>query len=462
MKKNLMDINQALDLSKNEVNRLYKEHLNPSFAKMLSLLNFDRQFLSASGTTLQDIDGKEYIDFLGGYGSLNLGHNPVRVIEAVKRVMEMPNLMQASMGTMETVAAYNLAQLMPGDLNHSFFCNSGTEAVEGAIKTARIAAVKQRVLYCRDSFHGKTMGSLSVTGRNKYQEPFKPMVPGNEMVPYGELGILEDKFKNGGFAAFIIEPIQGEGGINLPPENYFKGVRELCDKYEVYFILDEIQTGFARTGAMFAAEHDNIVPDFICTAKSLGGGVMPIGAFTTTEKIWNKAYGGIDKALLHTSTFGGNTLATTAAIATMNELVDNDIAKQAAEKGEYFLAKLQEMADKYEMIKEVRGRGLLIGLEFKEVETGILDKISGGVLNKLSKEYLAAMVASALINDHKIITAYTLNNPNVIRFEPPLIITYKEIDYLIECLESIFEKNKGLFSMTIKSAKTVLGSFLKK
>lgn len=456
-----MDIDQALSLKKGEVSKLYKEHLNPGFAKMLSLLNFDREYLKASGTKIWDAEGNEYIDFLGGYGSLNLGHNPLRVLEAVKRVMEMPNLLQASMGTMEAVAGYNLAQLAPGNLSNSFFCNSGTEAVEGAIKTARIASGKQRVLYCSNSFHGKTMGSLSVTGRNKYQDPFKPMVPGNEKVPYGDLEILEDKFKNGGFAAFIIEPIQGEGGINLPPENYFKGVRELCDKYGVYFILDEIQTGFGRTGAMFAAEHDNIVPDFLCTAKSLGGGVMPIGAFTTTEEIWNKAYGGIDKALLHTSTFGGNTLASAAAVATMKELVDNDIPAQAAEKGEYLLGKLRELVGKYEMVKEVRGRGLLIGLEFKELESGILDKMSGGLLNKLSKEYLGAMVASALLNEHNIITAYTLNNPNVIRFEPPLIVSYQEIDYLMESLERIFSKNKGLFSMTMKSAKTVLGSFFK-
>ncbi|MFP4662754.1 MAG: aspartate aminotransferase family protein, partial [Halanaerobiales bacterium] len=414
MKEELYSIDQALELSKGDVAKLYKNHVNPGLATMLSLLNFDRQFVKAKGTKVWDIDGNEYLDFLGGYGSLNLGHNPTAVVEAVKRVMELPNILQASMSTMEAVAAHNLSKLTPGDLSHTFFCNSGTEAVEGAIKTARIASGKYHVLYCRNSFHGKTMGSLSVTGRTKYQQPFAPLVPGNEMVDYGDIKGLEDKLKSGQFAAFIIEPIQGEGGINMPPENYFRGVRDICDKYGVYFILDEIQTGFGRTGKMFAADHDNICPDFICLAKSLGGGLMPIGAFTTTANIWNKAYGGIDKALLHTSTFGGNTLATTAAIATMNELVEKDIPAQAAEKGEYLMNGLNTLAEKYEMIKEVRGRGLLIGLEFKELESGILDKISGGMLSKLSKEYLGAMVAGALVNDHKIITAYTLNNPNVI------------------------------------------------
>lgn len=462
MEYNMMSIDQALELKKNDVAKLYKDHVNPGFATMLSLLNFDRQFVKAKGTKVWDADGEEYLDFLGGYGSLNLGHNPTPVLEAVKRVMELPNLLQASMGTMEAVAARNLSQLTPGDLSHTFFCNSGTEAVEGAIKTARIASGKQRVLYCHNSFHGKTMGSLSVTGRFKYQKPFEPLIPGNEMVPYGDLKNLEEKLKNGGFAAFIIEPIQGEGGINMPPENYFHAVRELCDKYGVYFILDEIQTGFGRTGKMFAAEHDNIVPDFICTAKSLGGGVMPIGAFTTTSSVWDKAYGGIDKALLHTSTFGGNTLASAAAIAAMNELVEKDIPAQAAEKGKYLMGKLNELAVKYEMIKEVRGRGLLLGLEFKEPKSGLLDKISGGMLSKLSKEYLGAMVAGALVNEYNIITAYTLNNPNVIRFEPALIVTFEEIDYLINSLETIFENNKGIFSMTVKSAKNMIGGIFKK
>lgn len=462
MKNDLMTIEDALELGQAEIRQLYKEHVNPGLASMLSLLNFDRKFVRAKGTKVWDADGKEYIDFLGGYGSLNLGHNPDAVLEAVKKAMDRPNILQASLNVMTAVAARNLSSLAPGNLSHCFFCNSGTEAVEGAIKTARIASGKQRILYCQNSFHGKTMGSLSVTGREKYQYPFEPLIPGNEKVLFGDLEALEERLKEGNFAAFIVEPIQGEGGINVPPKDYFQGVRELCDKYGVYFILDEIQTGFGRTGKIFAAEHENIVPDILCVAKSLGGGVMPVGAFVTTAEIWDKAYGGMDKALLHTSTFGGNTLATAAAIAVMNELVEKDLAANAAEQGEYLLGRLQELAEKYDMIKEVRGRGLLIGLEFREPEAGILDKISGGRASKLSKDYLAAMVAGALLNDHGIITAYTLNNPNVIRFEPPLIITREEIDYLIEALEKIFSESPSIFRMTMKSARTIIGNIFRK
>lgn len=461
MSNGLIDIDDALKLEKGEVFDYYRNHVNPGLAKMMSLLNFDKQFVKAKGTKVWDADGNEYLDFLGGYGALNLGHNPDKVLEAVNKVKELPNILQASIGTMVSAAAYNLSLLTPGDLSHTFFCNSGTEAVEGAIKTARIASGKAKVLYCQNSFHGKTMGSLSVTGRNKYQKPFKPLIPGNNKVAYGDLEELENIFKADDYAAFIVEPIQGEGGINIPPADYFKKARELCTKYDVYFILDEIQTGFGRTGTMFACEQAEVVPDIMCLAKSLGGGVMPVGAFTTTKKIWNKAYGGTDKALLHTSTFGGNTLASAAVIATLNELVKKDVSSQADEKGQYMLERLNEMADEYEIIEDVRGQGLMIGIEFKQPESGFFDKISKGMISKLAYEYMGSLVAGTLQNDYQIITAYTLNNPNVIRLEPPLTVEYDEIDYLLESLEAIFSKNKGLFGMALSNAKTVIGSLFK-
>ncbi|AZO93989.1 aspartate aminotransferase family protein [Halocella sp. SP3-1] len=462
MSENLINVDDALQLKRDEVIEYYKKHVNPSLAKMFALLNFDRHYVRASGTSVWDSDGNEYLDFLGGYGALNLGHNPPAVLEAIKKVTELPNILQAGMGTMASAAAYNLSLLAPGELSNSFFCNSGTEAVEGAIKTAKIASGKSRVLYCRNSFHGKTMGSLSVTGREKYQKPFGPLVPGNELVDYGNLKALEVMLENNEYAAFIIEPIQGEGGINLPTDEYFKGVRELCTEHDVYLILDEIQTGFGRTGSLFACQQYDVVPDIMCLAKSLGGGVMPVGAFITTKEIWNKAYGGMDKALLHTSTFGGNTLAAAAAIAAMKELVDQDLSQQALEKGNYLLGKLNELAEEYDIIKEVRGRGLMIGLEFNQPDRGVLDKLSGGIVSKLSHEYMGSLVAGALHNEHHIITAYTLNNPNVIRFEPPLIVTYQELDKLVEALEDVFSRYKGLFGMAIKSAKTVIGGLFKK
>src|SRR5690606_24277812 len=221
---------------------------------------------------------------------------------------------------------------------------------------------------------------------------------------FGDLEALEEKIFKRDVAAFIVEPIQGEGGVILPPPGYLRGVRELCNKYDVLLIVDEIQTGFGRTGKMFACEHEGVVPDIICLAKSLGGGVMPIGAYSTKPEIWEKAYGGLDRALLHTSTFGGNTWAAAAAIAAINVILEENLCEKARENGEYMLGRLKTLQDKYQVVKEVRGQGLMIGLEFKS-ETGLIDKLTGGMLNKLSEEYFGALVAGELQNKHRIMSA---------------------------------------------------------
>lgn len=460
-RQDIIDIDKALTLKKEDVIRNYKEHINPALVKMFSLLNFDKQFVEAQGTKILDDAGNEYLDFLGGYGALNFGHNPPEILAAVRKVEGFPNILQAAMGKITSAAARNLASIVPGDLTHSFFGNSGAEAVEGAIKLARAASGKEKIIYCQDSFHGKTMGALSITGRKKYQQNFSPLLPATEMVPYGDLESLEFKLDTSNVAAFILEPIQGEGGIIVPPDGYLRKVRSLCDKYETLMIVDEIQTGLGRTGNNFACQEDNILPDIMCVAKSLGGGVMPVGAFITRKEIWNKAYGSMDKALLHTSTFGGNAMAAAAAVEAINQLYKLNLSQEAKEKGEYFLAALKEMKEEYELLADVRGKGLMIGIEFKQPEKGILDKISRGMVSKLSAEYMGSMIAGALLNDYQIITAYTLNNPNVIRLEPPLIVDYKEIDWVLESLDSIFNKYNSFFDVTLNSAKTVFGNLFK-
>lgn len=458
----LYSLDEALQLDRKEINELYKEYVNPGLAGMFSLLNFNKQFIKAENTKVWDSEGKIYLDFLGGYGAINLGHNPTQVIDALKKVIGLPNILQASIGTMAAVLASNLSKITPGDLKRSFFCNSGAEAVEGALKLARAATGKTKFIHCTGAFHGKTFGALSVTGREKYQKPFRPLLQSCVAVPYGELPPLERELKGNEAAAFIVEPIQGEGGIIVPPVGYLKEAKELCEKYGTLMIVDEIQTGFGRTGNIFASEFEDIIPDILCIAKSLGGGIMPIGAYITSAKIWDQAYGGMDKALLHTSTFGGNTLAAAAAIASVNEVVNNDLAKKALEKGQYLMQKLGEFKNKYPMVKEVRGRGLMLGIEFEKPNAGVLDKITGGAVTKLSSEYLGALVAGELLNNYCIITAYTLNNPNVIRLEPPLTVSYEELDKLVEALEDIFTKRHGFMSMALSSGKTVINTFFNK
>jgi putrescine aminotransferase len=459
--RDFITVGEALNLKRNEVRENYKEYVNSAAVQLLGLLDFDKHFVKAKGTKVYDEDGKEYVDFLGGYGALNVGHNNEYVLEGIKKAVGLPNILQASIYNFAGVLAKNLSLLTGGQLKRTFFANSGAEAVEGALKIAKIASGKSKIAYCQNSFHGKSMGALSVTGREKYQNPFKPLVPDCYPVPYGDDKALEDLLKMGGFAAFIVEPIQGEGGINVPPSGYLRRAREICDKYGVYLIIDEIQTGFGRTGYMFAYQAEEIVPDIMCFAKSIGGGIVPIGGYIAKDEIWKKAYGSMDKAFLHTSTFGGNTLACAAGIATIEYLVENNLDRQAKEKGDYFIKKLLELKAKYPVIKDVRGRGLMIGLEFEEPK-GILNKITAGKLSELSKEYFASLVAGKLMNEYGIITAYTLNNPNVIRLEPPLIVEYDEIDKVLFALEDIFEKNGGFLSLGLESGKQVIKSLFKK
>lgn len=461
MGQKLLSIDEALGIDRKQVREYYKNYINPGLVTMMGLLDFDKQFVKARGVEVWDSDGQVYLDFLGAYGALNLGHNHPAVIEAVQKVMTWPNLLQASLGTVVSALAYNLAQILPEGVSRTFFCNSGAEAVEGALKLARAASGKTKIVYCEGSFHGKTMGALSVTGREKYQKPFFPLIGPSEKVPFGDLEALEEKIFKRDVAAFIVEPIQGEGGVILPPPGYLRGVRELCNKYDVLLIVDEIQTGFGRTGKMFACEHEGVVPDIICLAKSLGGGVMPIGAYSTKPEIWEKAYGGLDRALLHTSTFGGNTWAAAAAIAAINVILEENLCEKARENGEYMLGRLKTLQDKYQVVKEVRGQGLMIGLEFKS-ETGLIDKLTGGMLNKLSEEYFGALVAGELQNKHRIISAYTLNNPNVIRLEPPLIVTREQIDRLVDALEDIFQRHRSFVGMALATGRTAISSIFKK
>ncbi|HOO12083.1 MAG TPA: aminotransferase class III-fold pyridoxal phosphate-dependent enzyme, partial [Bacillota bacterium] len=313
-------------------------------------------------------------------------------------------------------------------------------------------------IYCQNSFHGKSFGSLSVTGREKYRVPFAPTLPDCCAVEYDNLEEMEKALSKGDAAAVILEPIQGEGGIVVPRAGYLKGVRKLCDKYKALLIVDEIQTGLGRTGRFFDCQHEDVEPDIMCLAKSLGGGMMPIGACTAASKVYRDAYGSMDKCLLHTSTFGGNSLAMAAGLAAVGYIVENRLDKRAAELGDYALKRLRDIKEKYPLVRDVRGRGLMLGIEFQSGEGSLLDRMTGGTVSRLGREYIGALVAGELLNKYRIITAYTLNNPNVIRFEPPLIVSREQIDYMLDSLEKVLETNKGTLGMAISGVTSSMAS----
>lgn len=442
--KKLYSLQDVEKLSFQQVFEMHARYLNSGFVKLISEMRYGRIYRKAHDCVLEDIDGNSYIDFLGGYGSLNLGHSPASVIQSLESLKDKPNLVHNSLNPYTTVLAANLAQLTGGALTRSFFCNSGTEAVEGAMKLARAASGKKKIVYCKDSFHGKTFGALSVAGREKYKKLFEPLLSDCEMIEFDNIPALEKKLRDRTAAAFIVEPIQGEGGVIVPSEGYLHQVRELCTKYDTLFIIDEIQTGLGRTGRMFAYEHEGITPDILCLAKSLGGSIMPIGAYVTTDKIYQNAYGGIGECLIHTSTFGGNTYACTAAIAAIETTYRENLHKNAEKKGNYILEKLQYMKNTYPIIKDVRGRGLLIGIEFNRKVGGKPGNASADSLESLIDGNYALLVTVKLLKEHNILVGYSLNNPYIIRIEPPLTVAGEHIDKLINALHSILEEFKRI------------------
>lgn len=365
------------------------------------------------GCILTDVTGREFIDCLGGYGTFALGHRHPKIIAAVKEQLDrLPLHSQWMLSPHAADAARRLAQITPGNLRKTCWCSSGTEAVEGALKLARLFTGKRKFVSTKNSFHGKTFGSLSVTGREIFRQPFRPLLE-TTFVSYGDAEAIERAIDEE-TAAVILEPIQGEGGVIVPPDDYLPNVRRICTERGILMLLDEVQTGLGRTGEMFGCSNSGVVPDILSLGKAISGGVIPCAAFHTTDEVFNSFHA---NPLYHTSTFGGNPLATTAAAVTIQTLQDENLVQRSREMGSYFRTGLEQLHLRYpEIIREVRGRGLLIGVEIADATVG---------------ESLALRMF-----DHNILVAHTLNKPEVIRIEPPLIITRQLIDVVLERFEA--------------------------
>ena len=391
----------------------YRDYVNPPLARVMKLSGSPLE-VSAHGTTIVDHNGKSYLDFAGGYGVFTVGHSHPRVVEAVRRQLDEMSLSGKTMFNAQLGRlAKRLAELTPGDLQYSFLCNSGTEAVEGALKLARAATHRSKIVATQDAFHGKTLGGLSVSGRETFQERFRPLLDEVVHVPFGDADALTGALD--GAACFIVEPIQGEGGINVPPPGYLTRARELCERAGALLVADEVQTGLGRCGVMFACEFDGVVPDVMTLAKGLSGGVIPIGAIVARPAAWNAAYG--KAPLLHTSTFGGGELACVAAMAALDVLRDEDLVANAKARGEQLLGGAREIALAHpSVIREVRGRGLLVGVEL----------VHEGYAGTIIPEMLKAGVTAA----------WTLNQQRVIRLEPPLIVTEGEVERALVALRA--------------------------
>ena len=340
----------------------YRRHINPGLARLFQFGGVETVEWAAEGCLVWDVHGREYIDCACGPAIFNIGHRHPRVLEAVRDQLDrMPMSVRTMPSAPQAELAERLAVLTPGDLQYAFFANSGAEANEGAIKLARLATGRPGIVAMQEAFHGKTLGALSATGREYYRRPFEPLVPGFSHVPFGDAAAVEMAIAPT-TGAVMLEPIQGEAGVIIPPAGYLREVREICDRRGVLLIADEIQTGLGRTGRLFAVEHEQVTPDIMTLAKALGGGVMPIGAFVARPHLWERLR---QDPYIHSSTFGGNPLACRAAMATLEVVAEERLAERAEELGAYFLTRLREIEARHpRVIKAVRGRGLMLGIEF--------------------------------------------------------------------------------------------------
>ncbi len=379
---------------------------------------------SGSNSILEDILGRKFIDCLGGFGIYSAGMKHPKVVKAVAdQLRRMPLSSQELLDPLRAALAKLLGEIAPGDLQYCFFINNGTDAVEGAIKLARVFTGKTNFISSLRGFHGKSCGALSLMGKWEFREPFLPLLPGIQYVEFGDADAVEDELYKAdatgkGVAGVIMEPVQGEAGAIVPPDDFWPRIRKACDEYGALLIADEVQTGMGRTGKMFGVEHWNTVPDVMCLGKALGGGVMPLSAFMSTPKIWKNLE---TNPFIHTSTFGGNPLACAAGIAAINVTLEEDLPGQAYTKGRYLLGELVALQIRYDrLLKEARGKGLLLGLEFVNKEIGY--KVVSGLFKR------------------GVLVAGTLTNSKVVRIEPALNIPDTMIDEILEKLEDTLKE----------------------
>jgi putrescine aminotransferase len=391
----------------------YRLFLNPPLARVMKLSGSPVE-VSADGCTIRDHTGKTYLDFAGGYGVFTLGHRHPRVVAAVRAQLDEMALSGRTMfNPLMGRLARRLAEITPGDLQISFFANSGTEAIEGALKLARAATKRTKIVATRGAFHGKTFGALSASGRTYYRSAYEPLLPDVVHVPFGDSDALAAQLREA--AAFVVEPIQAEGGVNLPPGGYLRAAREYCDRSGALLIADEVQTGLGRCGSLFACDAESVVPDIMTLAKGLSGGVVPIGAYIARASVWNAAYA--KAPLMHTSTFGGNELACAAALAALDVLIEDDLAGNARERGAELAAGARAIAARYpQAIAAVRGAGLLVGVELTN------EGYAGTIVPELLKRGVTA--------------AWTLNAQHVIRLEPPLIVSAAQVTFALEAFDA--------------------------
>ncbi len=440
---------------------LHEKHLNNQMVRVLKTIGYDRNYKRAVGQYLYDEQGNEYLDLLSGFGVFAIGRNHPTVISALQETLtlELPNLVQIDVSILSGLLAKEILTTTPDNLEKMFFCNSGTEAVEAAIKFARYTTKRGKIVYCEHGYHGLTMGALSLNGEKIFREGFGPLLPDCIAVPFNDLEALEKALSNKDVAAFIVEPIQGKG-VNLPDDNYLVEVERLCKKYGTLFVADEIQTGIGRTGKFWAIEHYGAKPDMILMSKALSGGFIPVGAVAMTQHIMDTVFNRMDRAVVHGSTFSKNNMAMAAGLAGLEVIKSEKLIEQSATVGNDIIASLNALSTKYEFLKEARGKGSMIAIEFHAPKSLTL-KAAWAMLEAANKGLFCQMITIPLFKDHRILTQVAGHGMNVVKLLPPLTLTQKDRDHIITSFDqtiaathqvpgTIWDLGKNLASHALK------------
>jgi len=416
----------------------YRAHVNPEWVRLLNVLGMNLRYRSCIGTELHAEDGRVILDFLSGYCVHNTGHNHPRIIAALVDELTRcgPAMLQSNVAEHAGALAAELTRRVGGGLEKVFFCSSGSEGVESAIKFARAHTGRNGIVYANGAFHGLTCGALSLMGDEFWREGFGPMLPETYPVPFGDLAALEQVLKKQKIAAVILEPIQGEAGIVLPPAGYLPEVQRLCRKHGALFVLDEVQTGLGRTGAFVAAHHYGVQPDMVILAKALSGGLIPVAALLMRDSIYKSVYSSLKRSIVHTSTYSENSLAMRAGLTTLNVLDEEKLVERSETLGIWLRETLRSRLLQYEMVAEVRGMGLLNGIVFQAPRSVGL-RLSFEAFRAVHSGMFGQMMVMRLFNRHNILSQICGNNFLVLKVAPPLVVSQEQLQCYVDAIEEV-------------------------
>ncbi len=432
------DVKEIVAARLGENYELHHRHLNRTLVAAQRVIGFDKVYARAEGAYLYDMDNSAYLDFLSGYSVFNIGRNHPVVKQAIRDVLDLdlPNMVQMDCSLLSGLLAEAIVKRTPPHLDSVFFCNSGTEAMEGTLKFARAATGKKRVLSLESAFHGLSIGSLSLMGCESFTEGFGPLMDEwDTRIPLDDIAALERELSKGDVAAFVIEPVQGKG-CKFPATDFFQRAQQLCRQHGTLLVSDEVQCGLGRTGKMFGFEHWNLEPDIITLAKTLSGGYVPCGAIVARRSIYQKTFSRMDRCVVHSTTFGRNNLAMACGLAALEVIDQEKLVDRAAKMGGLLMERLDALRSKHSFIKEVRGKGLIIGVEFHEPREFKL-KMAWKLLHKVDKVLFAQMVVTQMLSQHRILTQVAGHAMDVIKILPPLIIGEREVGQFADALDSV-------------------------